>query len=317
MSYKLQNDKNRIEKLKKAIINVIVFFDMFNYPLTLSEIWQFLSIKCELVEVFDILENGIDEISLRNGFYFLFGKEKNIIERLARYNFADRKFKRAIFITKIYKFIPWIEMIGMTNLFGARNLKDNSDIDLFIITSDKRIWLTRFLCVGIIKLLGWRPQTNNRRDKICLSFYVSLSSLNLEKLRLGQNDLGFTYWLAGLTPLYNVDGAYQKLIDANQWLTASLPNKKTEAKLQKASQSNFLLPRTPGTGEVLGMRVLNRLEQQSKVLQLKILPQKLKNMMNCDSRVVINDQMIKLHSNDRREEYIKNYELRITNCLNH
>ncbi len=293
----MQNNENKTTKLKKAIIRVIVFFDIFNYPMTLSEIWRFISLKCELVEVFDILENGTEGISLQNGFYFLSGKEKNIRERLDCYNFADRKFKRAKFIVKIYKFIPWIKMIGMTNLFGSRNLKDNSDIDLFIITEDKRIWLTRFFCVGIIKLLGWRPQINNRRDKICLSFFVSLSALNLEKLRLAQDDLGFTYWLAGLTPLYDINKTYQKLINANQWLTNSLSNWQLNSQNQQ-SKNVGLSPNT-----VFGIKFQNKLEQQFKKLQLKILPQKLKSMMNCDSRVVINDELIKLHSNDRREEY--------------
>ncbi|MFH1232519.1 MAG: hypothetical protein V1651_01485 [Patescibacteria group bacterium] len=301
MNCELQNNENKIAKLKKAIIRVIVFFDIFDYPLTLSEIWRFISLKCELVEVFDILENGIEGISSQNCFYFLSGKEKNIIERLDRYNFADRKFKRAKFIVEIYKFIPWIKMIGVTNLFGSRNLKDSSDIDLFIITEDKRIWLTRFFCVGIIKLLGWRPQINNRRDKICLSFFVSLSALNLEKLRLDQDDLGFTYWLAGLTPLYDINKTHQKLINTNQWLINSLPNWQSNSQKQ---QNKALLKRS---------LFVNKLEQQFKKLQLKILPQKLKSMMNCDSRVVINDELIKLHSNDRREEYKKNYELRITN----
>ncbi|MBU0897651.1 hypothetical protein KJ806_00795, partial [Patescibacteria group bacterium] len=84
MNCELQNNENKIAKLKKAIIRVIVFFDIFDYPLTLSEIWRFISLKCELVEVFDILENGIEGISSQNCFYFLSGKEKNIIERLDR-----------------------------------------------------------------------------------------------------------------------------------------------------------------------------------------------------------------------------------------
>lgn len=289
-----QVEKNQIAELKKAIIKVIVFFDIFDYPLTLNEIWQNLEIKCELTEIMAVLENEIQpRIENKNGFYFLSGKEKIIEERLSRYNFADRKFKRAKFVAQIFKFIPWIKMIGV-NSFGSRNLRDKSDIDLFIITEDKRIWLTRFFCVGIIKLLGWRPQTDNRRDKICLSFYASLSALNLEKLRLDQNDLGFTYWLAGVTPLYNVNGAHQKLINANQWLTDSLPNLKMApsvllgTKRHKRGLIDFFI---------------NWLEQQFKKLQLKILPQKLKSMMNRDTRVVINDQIIKLHSNDRREEY--------------
>jgi len=296
---------NDNDKIKKAIIRVIAFFDMFDYPLTLNEIWQFIFLKCELVEVFDILEIGIDGISSQNGFYFLSGKENNIKERLARYNFADRKFKRAMFVVKIFKFIPWIKMIAIGNLIGARNLRDNSDIDLFIITENKRIWLTRFFCVGIIKLLGLRPQENNCRDKICLSFYISLSALDLEKLCIDQDDLYFVYWVAGLTPIYNKENIYEKFVQSNEWIKKYLPN------LEKQSCLNR---RTVKAKQFLFNNIVNlffnNLEQRLKVLQLKLLPKKLKSLMNCDSKVVINDRIIKLHANDRREEYARKFKVK-------
>ncbi|MBU0722389.1 hypothetical protein KKA93_02975 [Patescibacteria group bacterium] len=352
MNDEMENDT----KLKKAIIKMIVFFDIFDYPLTILEIWQNLEIKCELIEIMAVLENKIQpplpplikgeaqpplpplikgeiqpplpslsgrRIENKNGFYFLPGREKIIKERLERYNFANRKFKKARLVVKIFKFIPWIKMIGVGS-FGSRNLRDNGDIDLFIITDDKRIWLTRFFCIGIIKLLGLRPRLNNnlkenphtllyqggKRDKICLSFYASLSALNLEKLRLGQDDLGFTYWLAGLTLLYDVNKTHQKFVKDNQWLADSLPN------WQLIGQAGYCQVCGQGVRPLAEVRLLfenaidlfiSWLEQQFKTLQLKILPEKLKSMMNRDSRVVINDQIIKLHANDRREEYIEKY----------
>ncbi|MEK7203438.1 MAG: hypothetical protein AAB653_03925 [Patescibacteria group bacterium] len=309
MSYELQNDKNKIIKIKQAIIKAIAFFDMFDYPLTLNEIWQFIFLKCELVEVFDVLEIGLPNIGAKNGFYFLSGKEKNITERLRRYNFADRKFKRAEMLIGIFKFIPWIKMIGVANLLGARNLKDNSDIDLFIITENKRIWLTRFFCIGIIKLLGLRPQADNRRDKICLSFFTSASTLNLEKFRLDQNDLYFIYWLAGIEPIYDKEGIYEKFIQANIWLKNYLTNWQKQICLNKQIVRSKMFQFYYNAIDLF----IGFLEQRFKTLQLKLLPQKVKSMMNRDSRVVVNDQIIKLHINDRREEYNKNYELRITN----
>ncbi|MBU0636946.1 MAG: hypothetical protein ABH818_01585 [Patescibacteria group bacterium] len=291
--------KNRAIKISAAITKVIIFFDIFDYPLTLKEIWQFISLKCELVEISNILNAGVANISLQNNFYFLSGRENNIKERLERYGFADKKFKIALFVAKIFKFIPWIKMVTIGNLLGARNLKNNSDIDLFIITENKRIWLTRFFCICVIKLLGLRPQINNKKNKICLSFYISLSALDLSKLRMGQDDWYFTYWLACLTLLYNTDETYQKLIKANKWLNARLPN----WQLNNTSECCQ-------TGQLLFKFYHNfidlffcYLEQRFKTLQLKILPQKLKNMKNNDTRVVINDQIIKLHSNDRREKY--------------
>ncbi|MBI4779505.1 hypothetical protein HY797_03590, partial [Candidatus Falkowbacteria bacterium] len=144
--------------LREAIIKVIAFFDMFDYALTDVEIWRMLDIKCELSEVMAELEKDSGRTANKHGFYFLAGQEKNIEERLSRYSFTDRKFKRAVLVSKIFRFIPWIKMIAIGNLLGAHNLKDSSDIDFFIIAEDKRIWLTRFFCAGIAKFLGIRPQ---------------------------------------------------------------------------------------------------------------------------------------------------------------
>jgi len=307
MNNSMENNSN----LKEAIIKVIAFFDMFDYPLTLKEVWLNLSLKCELVEVMKILDDGIDKIESSNGFYFLAGQEKNIKERLSRYNFTDRKFKRAMLASKIFKFIPWIKMIAIGNLLGAHNLKDNSDIDFFIITEDKQIWLTRFFCAGITKILGLRPRPGKSRDKICLSFYVGAKAMDLSNLMLKNpprppllkgaidEDIYFIYWLAGLTPIFDNGGVYEKFISANLWLKEYLPNWQPVNSLNQRR----VKPVLSEFYHDLASLFIGGLEPQFKELQLKWLPAQLKNLMNQDSRVVINDQIIKLHANDRREEY--------------
>jgi len=231
----MEKEKEMVE----AIIKVIAFFDIFDFPLTSFEIWQYLGMKCELAEVLAILNEVIQPplpllpgrwIESKNGFYFLAGRSQIINLRLERYNFTDRKFKRARLIARIFKIIPWIKMMAVSNLMGAHNLKDESDIDWFIITQAGRLWLTRFFCAAFIKLLGLRPTKSQARDKICLSFFISDDNLALNHLRLKakkeqeKDDIYFTYWLAGLAPIYNLNRAYEEFISANSWLFEQLPN---------------------------------------------------------------------------------------------
>ena len=54
--------------------------------------------------------------------------------------------------------------------------------------------------------------------------------------------------------------------------------------------------------------LIGGLDAQFKKAQIKLLPPKLKNSMHQDSRVVVNDEIIKLHANDRREEYGGKYK---------
>ncbi len=314
--------KNSNLEIKEAIIRVVAFFDMFDCPLTLNEIWRNIKVKCELFEVMRELDNNISIIENKNGFYFLAGQEKNIKERLNRYNFTDRKFKRAMLVSKIFKFIPWIKMIAISNLLGAHNLKDDSDIDFFIVAENKRIWLVRFFCTSVAKILGLRPRIGNSRDKICLSFYVSEGTMDLSNLMLRQDsiaslcrqtpapqndnandDIYFIYWLAGLTPLFDSGGIYEKLIGANSWLKNYLPNWRPMKPASQRKIKSFLSKFYHDTVDLF----FSGLEPRLKTLQLKLLPLKLKNLMNQDSRVIINDQIIKLHVNDRREKYREKY----------
>jgi len=321
-------------RLKEAIVKAVAFFDLFDYPLTAKEIWQNLSVKCELNEVIKELEYAAwksppppfvkgGKVENKNGFYFLSGRGAIVEERLKRYNFTDRKLKRAMLVAKIFKFIPWIKMMAVGNLLGAHNLKDASDIDFFIVAEDKKIWLTRFFCAGLAKFLGLRPRAGYARDKICLSFYASDKALDLSGLILENPlspplvkgaesvDIYFTHWLAGLTPLYDVDGTYGKLIKANRWLYGSLPNWQP---INPARQ-RMVMPFAWDFYADVADLFFGGLEPQFKKLQLNLLPLELKNQMNLDSRVVVNDQIIKLHVNDRRKEYREKYFEKIGRLL--
>ena len=132
-NYKMKTTIINQEKIKEAIIEIIVFFDVFSFPLTSFEIWQYLPYKCTLKEVNDILLEKIEYIDSDGVFYYLRGKHENIQERNRRYNHSNRKIKRARRIAKLFSFLPWIKLIAVANLIGADNLKDSSDIDLFIV----------------------------------------------------------------------------------------------------------------------------------------------------------------------------------------
>ncbi len=297
----------KIEKdnrIKEAIMRTVAFFDMFDYPLTTFEIWQYSSVECELVEIQNILNTHILSLFIqeKHGFYFLSGRSGIIDKRLKRYNITSKKFKRAILAAKIFKIIPWINMIAVSNIIGANNLKEESDIDLFIITKDKRIWITRFFCVLIIKILGLRPTSHKTRNKICLNFYISENALNLKDLMMRFSegcDIYFIYWVANLISIYNPGNIYDKFIQSNLWLKGYLPNWKP-IKLVKQRDAGRVFSSL--FYDIIDL-LIGGLDQYLKKIQLRIMPKNLKEIMNMDTRVVVNNNVIKLHTLDRRKEY--------------
>lgn len=294
-------------------MRTVAYFDMFDFPVTAYEIWQNLPKPSRFMEVIIFLEQGIKGLEHKNGFYFLSGRSALIETRLSRYTATDRKFKRALRLMKIYKFIPWLKMAAIGNLIGAHNLREESDIDLLIVAQGKRLWLTRFFCVIIAKILGLRPSPSRNQDKICLSFFISDQQLDLSSLMLVnprcsatmalKSDIYFIHWLAGLTPIYDPAGIYEKFILANNWLRSYLPNWQGRIILDRRKIDSRRLDFYREVADLF----IGGLEPWFKKQQLKLLPKALQELKNLDTRVVVDDQVIKLHANDRREKYGNKY----------
>lgn len=308
----MAESENKIsdKDISSSIFETIIFFDIFNYPLTPLEVWQNsrLSGPVSFGKVLEMMESmeAQGRICKEESFYFLPGSIGSVKGRKEKYIYADFKFRRAIKIARLFKFIPWIRMIAIGNLMGSDNLRKESDIDLFIITDKGRIWLTRFFSVGLIKILGLRPSPVKSENTICLSFFMSLDDLDLQKCML-QEDIYFIYWLAFLTPIYDSDDVYEKLIENNSWIKRQLPNWEPiaiNARRNAGKKFNGLYYRFMDF-------FLGWAEKYFKLFQLRLLPEEIIKIKNIDSRVMINDAIIKTHSNDRREEYDKLYKLRI------
>lgn len=302
-----EKENNNID-LQKAIARTVAYFDMFDFPMTDFEVWKFLSEKRDYVDVRNVL-SGSTALETKNGFYFLKGRENIIRTRLDRYNFTDRKFKRALRMAKIYRIIPWVKMVAVSNIIGAHNLKDESDIDIFIISEKGKIWLSRFFTAGIAKVLGLRPSEKNSRDKICLNFYVSEEEMDLEKFMMGKDDIYFIYWLANLVIIYDKGGTYKKFIQVNDWLKNYLPNWQPNEMVAR----RFVKERKNLFFSFLFNFIFGSFEAIFKKIQLRKLPADIRELMNKDTRVVISDKVLKLHVKDRREEYRKRWEEKISN----
>ena len=302
--------KDNEKELGEAIVETIAFFDLFDFPLTKNEILKYIQEKTTYLDI----SRNLDELYLKrviesNGnLYFLSGREKNVKERKKRYNYSDRKFKIALRISKYFRYIPWVRLICVANIIGRDNLRDGGDIDLFIVSDKKRLWLTRFFCVLIAKILNLRPQKNNTRDKICLSFFISEEHLNLENIRENKNDMYFNYWFLNLAPIYSRDNTFSKLMETNKKILEQFPN----YFVQKISEKRKIKIITNNFYKKNWELILGGFEKRIKNIQLKIMPDDLLNLIPQKKGVIISDKIIKLHLNDRRDEFLKRYNENIS-----
>mgnify|MGYP006281599745 CR=1 FL=1 len=292
-------------QLKKAIIKLVAFFDLFDYPLTSGEVWRYLELSADYEKVKKALQS-LDEKMLQSGqgFYFLKDREEIVEIRQRRFNYARSKIKRARRIARVFRCFPGVEMVAVSNIIGEYNLKKESDIDLLIITEKGKLWSVRFFTVLLTKLLGLRPKPGKEKDKICLSFFLTPACLNLDYLRL-RKDIYFTYWMAGLEPVFNRNHAYENFIQANSWLPEELPN-------WKIKKENWLRKKNKFISFFLNLFAW---ESLWKKIQLSFMNPELKEKMNQDTCVVVSDSILKLHSRDRREYYREEFINKLTKYL--
>ncbi len=296
------------KETKEAIVRAIAFFDMFNYPLSVFEVFKFIELKSDINQIDRILIQMVSDgvLESKNSFYYLPKRSEIVGQRIDKFNHSERKFRIAIKITKYFRFVPWVRLVAIVNLMGADNLRDEGDIDLFIVSEKNRLWLTRFFTALITKILNMRPKERNSKDKICLSFFVGIDSLNLGEMQISQNDLYFKYWLANIVPIYCINDTYSRLIKKNSEMLNQFPNWRPV----NTSSRRFIVVNKTYFYENFIDLFFSGLEKTFMHMQLYFLPNSLKTEMH-DKKVIVSESIIKLHKNDRRKEFINAHKEKI------
>lgn len=309
--------------LDKSILKTLAFFDVFNFPMTELEIWKWLykpGRKVTLSEIRQRLATSQDlkeQVVLKEGFYCLKGKENSYLRRKQNNNFAERKFSKAIRIVKIFRFIPFIKMVAVCNTLAYSNAREESDIDLFIISQKRKIWLARFFSILVTKFLKLRPQEDNKKDTICLSFFVDETDLNIHNVMMGDRDIYFPYWVQQLMPIYDPYGLYDDFMMANSWYKEYLPNAYSNQFYNKVKPNKLSKIFSNIFSNIISPKLFNRwLDDFYRSIQIRIIDRNLKSMVNVDTRVIINEQMLKFHADDRREMFLKQWKEKTSKIIN-
>lgn len=290
--------------MRKEILKTLVYFNLFDYPLTSLELWKFLQSKesCTLAELLTALEDPElqKQIEQKNGFIFLRGREPIVELRRERYSIAERKYRKVLWAVRFLRLIPMIRFVAVANTLALSYSRDNSDIDLFIVTRPGSIWLSRLLAVTPFALLGLRPKFGSERDTFCFSFFATETALDLSSIALSE-DTYLLYWAATLVPVYDPDGLMEALWDENPWILRTLPN----VYAMYSSTRRFI---KSNAGKIKTFKESSGfLETLARSFQILRLPEPIRTIMNLDSRVIVTDEILKFHENDRRDEIQKRY----------
>ncbi|MCQ6959076.1 hypothetical protein [Mucilaginibacter aquariorum] len=218
--------------IKRNILAALAYFDMFDYPLTYSEIFLFLENKYRQSEFSEALNSLV-----LNKMIFQFDKYyslKNDYGLIARRNTGNEKaaelIKKAKEVGRLLIKFPYVRGVGISGSL-SKNFADNkSDIDLFIITEKKRLWIARSFMHCFKKLTF----LVNKQHHYCMNYYV-----DEEQLQIVEKNIYTAIEVGTLIPLEG-DTVFERFYAANSWTRDLLPNKNLRLASAKPLRKYFL-----------------------------------------------------------------------------
>lgn len=216
-----------MNNILKAILRTLTYADIFDYPLKDKEIWEYLIVdkKVNLQSLTEDLARAVDQkLILQDGeFYFLPGRKMIVALRKRRKMASRNKMKIAHRVAGWLKFIPTIKMVAITGALAMDNSEKDDDIDLLIVATKKRLWLTRLLTTFLVELMAERRRPNDKefKDKICLNMFLDEENLPVPQI---ERNLFSAHEACQLKPIWNRGDTYKRFVRANKWTTRYLAN---------------------------------------------------------------------------------------------
>jgi hypothetical protein len=206
----------RAQALRDAVINTLVYADLFDYPLTPSEIQRYLvGEAASMTEVTAILDGDADllpHIEQTHGWVHLTGRRQLATIRRERAAASAQLWPIARRYGVMVARLPFVQLVGVTGALAMNNAATGDDIDLFIVVQPGRLWLCRLLVLAVVKLAA------RRGTELCPNFLISA-----DHLRLSERNLYTAHEVAQLVPLAP-SPCYPTFLNANRWISNFLPN---------------------------------------------------------------------------------------------
>ena len=206
-----------------TLLKPILYFSLFKYPLTEEEIFNFSKAESKEQIKLDLMELVNDNIIYKiDDFYLTENNETLIKRRLEGNKMAKNIYQKALTVSRLISKFPYVEGVGISGSLSKGYYDDDGDIDFFIITSPKRLWIARTFLILYKKLF-----LLNSRKYFCVNYFISSNALEIEEKNI------FTATeLTTLLPMFG-NGSFHKFYDKNKWVESYLPNKTVTDGLSK------------------------------------------------------------------------------------
>ncbi len=221
--------------LESSIFDTVRFFDLYDMPVTATQIWEYLVVSKSgyrhhpgLQEVQHTLASSEflqERMNTTWGYHFLRGRQQLVRQRLVRHAIAQQKWKIVMRCAPLLAWLPFVRALAVSGSLAADNTKPSSDLDMLIIVREGKIWTARLFLLLMAQLLGRRRTYDVRTapDMLCLNQYFTEHSLLVAK---ETRNICMAIQYACLVPIYN-NALFDVFIQRNAfWVTSFLHMRK-------------------------------------------------------------------------------------------
>jgi len=199
-----------------AIARSVLYASLFDYPLTLPQLHESLIASTltpdEIIAIYDRSVALPSIVERRDGFFLPAGRGDLIEERRTREARSRAFLAEHARTLRLICALPFTRMVALSGSVAHLNLEAGGDLDLFIITRGRRVWMVSVAMIALTRLLGVR-------SAVCANFVMSDARLTIE-----QQDLFTANQVLHLKPLVGVD-VLERFVAANPFVRRFYPNR--------------------------------------------------------------------------------------------
>ncbi len=255
-------DEHKYEnECKEAILKTLAYRSVFKYPLSFYQMATFLMSPREFStqEIKESANKLIQESIIKRKYKKYILCKNNYVNWQHKYQHSIEVIKKNQKYFDILAKIPWIKMICVTGSVAACNAEKETDIDVLIVASKNRLWLTRGFTALILTILNKQPFGGEEvPGSICTNIFMEESQLEWEEKK--QNVYTATD-IVLMQPVINKGNTYFEFIRENKWIFKFYKNFVVD------------IAETP-TRNRRPSHLINRLEDTAREIQLMYMKKK-------------------------------------------
>jgi hypothetical protein len=214
--------------IEQSIYDTVRFFDLYNMPVTSTQIWQHLVVgnshyehHVSLPELQKIVATSDfihEKTETKWGYITVRGRVSLVAKRLRRHAIAQEKWKIVKRCARFLALVPFVRALAGSGSLAVDNTKYTSDLDIFVVVRDGRIWTARLLLLAVSAVLGRRRAYGDQHapDMLCLNHYITDASLLISR---DIQNVCMAMQYACLVPIFE-DSLLRKFNQRNQgWMS--------------------------------------------------------------------------------------------------